>query len=210
MKLDGHEEWSQLTSAVSDVKAATATEPLVRPGVRISKPTDRSSPALLQACGDGSLIKRVTLAWRDADGLVFRITLENARVLSFVATVSPGVPLLEQCALTFDTIEWSWFGHDGEDVLIGGDGAHYDVPAQLATLKSYLPFRASLEPVAGRRMMKLVCPVERGRTYRISTSTSLNGDWQKLEDFTAPEDGHAERLLPDTAARLFLRVEALD
>jgi type VI protein secretion system component Hcp len=212
MKLDGAETWSELAGAASEVKAPTAAEPVVTPGVRISKRSDSASPRLLQACGDGSVINRVTLAWRNAAGCVFRITLGNARVRSFRTAVGQGtLPLpMEECALSFATIEWSWFGHHGEDILIGGQTTHFDVPAQQATEKTVLPFRASLERVAGRRMVRLTCSVERARSYRISASTSLDGRWQKLEDFTASEDGNVERTMAESAGRLFLRVEALD
>ena len=64
--------------------------------------------------------------------------------------------------------------------------------------------------MAGQRKLRLTCPVERGRTYRISASNTLDGPWQKLADFTANEDGQMEQLLEETAGRLFLRVEALD
>ena len=52
--------------------------------------------------------------------------------------------------------------------------------------------------------------MDRGRTYRLSASATLDGQWQKLEDFTAPGDGQMERVLTQEAGRLFLRVEALD
>ena len=92
----------------------------------------------------------------------------------------------------------------------GGEGQHFDIPAQLAKAKAYQPFTASLAQVAGQRKLRLTCPVERGRTYRISASNTLDGQWQKLADFTANEDGQMEQLLEETAGRLFLRVEALD
>ena len=82
MKLHGVDAWSSLTGASSEMRAPTATEPVAVSGIRITKLPDRASPLLLQTCGAGTVIPRVTLAWQDAAGTVFRITLENALVSS--------------------------------------------------------------------------------------------------------------------------------
>ena len=117
---------------------------------------------------------------------------------------------VEECVFRFQRVEWSYFGPDGAQNTAGGEGLHFDIPAQLGTAKSYQPFTASLAQVAGQRKLRLTCPVERGRTYRISASSALDGQWQKLADFTAIEDGQMEQLLDETAGRLFLRVEELN
>jgi type VI protein secretion system component Hcp len=213
MKLDGVETWSELIGASSNVKAPTPNEPVVVPGLQISKRPDKTSPLLLQACGAGTVIKRVTLAWRDAGGTVYRITLEDVLVSSFTMATDGATPPQprEDCAFRFGKVEWSWFGTDGAENNVGGIGTRFDVPAQQATEKTYQPFRAALERMAGQEpSLRLTCPVESGRTYRISGSSALNGDWTTLEDFTAAADGEVERHLTGGAGRLFLRIEALD
>ncbi len=213
MKLDGVEAWSVLTGASSDLKAATPEEPAVTSGLRLTKRPDQTSPLLLKACGTGAPVRRLTLAWRDAAGTVFRITLENVFVTSFSAQTDRATPpeLLEECALRFTRVEWSWFGAEGAENAAGGTGVELDALTQQAAEKTYQPFRATVERRAGQQPgLRVTCPVERGRTYRLSASTGLDGQWVRLDEFTAAEDGVMERLLNEGAARLFLRVEALD
>ncbi len=212
MKLQGVEAWSALTGASSEMKAPTATEPVAASGFRVTKHPDKTSPLLLKACGAGAVLPRVTLAWQDAAGTVFRITLENALVTSFTTSLPADGPApVEECVFRYSTVEWSWFGPDGAENNLGGLGARLDVPTGQAAEKTYQPFRAVFDPAAGQPpMLRVTCPVDRGRTYRISASATLDGQWQKLEEFTATEDGRMERLLNQNAGRLFLRVEALD
>lgn len=212
MKLSGSETWSTLTGASSETKAPTATEPLVVSGFRIHKNPDKISPLLLQACGGGTAFPRVTLAWRDAAGTVFRVTLENVLITSFSTSAKAGTTAVEECVLTYGVIEWSWFGADGAETSAGGLGTRLDLPAGEALEKTYQPFQAAFESAGGRtQQLRLTCPVERGRTYRISASAMLDGQWLKLDEFTAAEDGKMERLLDQGGTnRMFLRVEALD
>jgi type VI protein secretion system component Hcp len=213
MKLDGVEKWSALTGAVSEVKAATEAEPAVTPALRITKHPDQTSPLLLKSCGEGAPLRRLTLAWRDAAGTVFRITLENVLVTSFIIKMDKAAPQpLEECAIRFAKAEWSWFGSEGVENSAGGIGVQFDALTQLAVEKSYEPFRATVERRAAGQQpgLRLTCPVERGRTYRLSGSTALDGQWVQLDEFTADEDGVMERVLTESAGRLFLRVEALD
>jgi type VI protein secretion system component Hcp len=213
MKLDGVENWSALTGAASEVKAATDTEPAVTSALRISKYPDQTSPLLLKACGTGAPLRRLTLAWRDAAGTVFRITLENVNVTAFATRTDRSTPpqLLEECALRFTKVEWSWFGAEGAEHAAGGAGVELDALTQQVTEKAYQPFRAVVQRRTGQQPgLRLTCPVERGRTYRLSASTGLDGQWVRLDEFTAAEDGIMERHLAESAGRLFLRVEALD
>ena len=211
IKFDGIDGSLALTSVHSSLRAASAGMPATS-SLQFTKAPDKASPFLLQACGSGEVIKRVTIGWQDAAGTVFRITLGDLTVSSFKMATDQSVPPqpVEECELRFQSVEWSYFGPDGAQNTTGGEGLHLDLPAQLATGKTYQPFTASLTQVAGQRMLRLTCPVERGRTYRISASSTLDGQWLKLADFTAIEDGQMEQMLAESAGRLFLRVEALD
>src|SRR5436190_22489484 len=80
MKVDGVETWSTLIDASSDIKGPTDVQPVVTPGMIVTKLPDKTSPLLLQACGAGTPIKRVTFAWRDNDGTCYRVTLEDVMV----------------------------------------------------------------------------------------------------------------------------------
>lgn len=214
MKVDGVETWSTLTGASSDMQGPTTAQPVVTPGMQFSKRPDKSSPLLLQACGAGTPIKRVTFAWRDHDGTSYRVTLEDVLVSSFTMATDSSTPPqpLETCDLHFTKIEWSWFGAEGAENYLGGIGTRFEIPAQQATERNYEPFQARVDrlPNQARPTLLLTCAVQKGRTYRISASSALTGEWNKLEDFTALEDGKVERAIAQDTTRLFLRVEALD
>ena len=78
IKYEGIDSTLKLSSVASSLHAATAEVPAFST-LEFTKAPDKASPFLLQACGSGEVIKRVTIGWQDAAGTVFRITLEDLR-----------------------------------------------------------------------------------------------------------------------------------
>jgi type VI protein secretion system component Hcp len=213
MKVEGVEAWLAVTSATSEFLPATASAPAATTVVRVSKFADQSTPVLLQACGGGALVQRVTLAWRDDEGTRFRITMDGVSVESVAVRQKEGTEtrVLEEYTMHCRVVEWSWFAAGGAETTTGGDGLRFDAAQQLATVRRHVPFRARLESGGGAgRPLRLTCPVERGRTYRILASYALDGRWESIGQFTAAEDGEIAREISTQPGRLFLRVEAVD
>jgi type VI protein secretion system component Hcp len=213
MKVEGVEAWLPVAAASSEFRPATASAPAATTVVRVAKFADQGTPILVQACGGGAVVKRVTLAWRDNDGTRFRITLDGVSVESMSVTREPGPEprVLEEYTMQCRMVEWSWFAGDGAEATTGGDGLRFDAAIQSATVRRHVPFRARLESGGGPgHPLRLTFPVERGRTYRILASAALDGRWESIERFTAAEDGEIQREISTEPGRLFLRVEALD
>ena len=125
IKYEGIDATLKLSSVASGLHAATAEMPAIST-LRFTKAPDRASPFLLEACGSGAVIKRVTIGWQDAAGTVFRITLQDLIVSSFKMAMDQSVPpqQVEECVLRFQRVEWSYFGPDGAQNTAGGEGLH--------------------------------------------------------------------------------------
>ena len=212
LTLDGTGRWVELTQARLHLGRGAAHEPVPPLQLHLEKATDATSPLLLEHCGKGTPIPRVTVIRRDASGLQLRISLENALVRRLeLKSDTPEIPLpTDLILLESDRIEWSWFGPDGAQLLQGGDGTRLDTAAQTVEQRRYPPFQARLTTTAALRSLVLTCPVERGRSYRVMGNRTVGGPWEPLDRFTAEADGIVERTLATTPDALFLRVEALD
>jgi hypothetical protein len=212
LKLDGAGRWVELTQARLRQDPGAIREPAWPLQLHLEKPTDATSPLLLQHCGNGTPIRRVTVIRRDASGLQLRITLEDAQVRRLeVGSGTAENPLpTDQITLESNRVEWSWFGPDGAHVLHGGDGTQVDTATQTVLQRRYPPFRLRLHTAAASRSLILTCPVEKGRSYAVSGSREAGRAWETLDRFTAEADGVIERTVANTADTLFLRVEALD
>ena len=212
LTIDGTGRWMELTRAALQLDPGAPTQPTSPLKLHLEKPTDATSPLLLDHCGKGTPIRRVTVIRQDASGLQLRITLENAQVRRLeLSSETPETRLpTDLILLESDRVEWSWFGADGAHVLHGGDGTRVDTATQTVEQRRYPPFRARLTTATAVRSLTLTCPVEKGRSYRVMGTRSVDGPWEPLDRFTAESDGALERTVANTTDALFLRVEALD
>ncbi len=212
LTFDGTGRWIELTRAALHLDPGAPRDPISPLKLHLEKPTDATSPLLLEQCGKGTPIRRVTVIRQDASGLQLRITLENAQVRRLELsseTPETGLPT-DHIVLESDRVEWSWFGADGAQVLHGGEGTRVDTATQTVEQRRYPPFQARLTTTAALRSLILTCPVEQGRNYRVMGTRTVGGPWEPLDRFTAEADGVLERTVPNTTDALFLRVEALD
>lgn len=206
------EGWSRLLGAIGDVGAPSSSDPNLPPvassGLSVLKRIDKSSPLLMKASGDGSVLPRATLAWIENDVVYFRITLKDVLISSFSTAAETGATLpVETISLSYQKIEWSCIAGNGPT---GGLTATFDLVTQEAALKIRRPFRAGIETREGERGVHVTCPVEAGHRYRLSGNNSMEDPWEPIEEFVAPEDGTIDRFIPMEFPNLFLRVEALD
>lgn len=212
LKLQGTGRWVELTGAALHLGPRAAGEPASPLRLELEKPSDATSPVLLEHCGNGTPIRRVTVIRRDPSGLQLRITLEDAHVRRFeLRSEPPEVPLpTDRIRLESERVEWSWFGPDGAHTRQGGDGTQVDTQAQSVLQRRYPPFQARLNTATAARSLILTCPVEKGRSYLVSGTRNVGHTWEPLDRFTAESDGVLERTVANASDALFLRVEAVD
>ena len=179
----------------------------------IRKAIDRTSPALLQRCGEGEPSQRVTPAWvlTQPPATQYRITLENVRVSSVAHKAgSPETIAPETVALTFDKVEMTCFELDASGGTTGGLTALFDQTTAQGRLKTRPPFRATITRQDGRSGMLVTWPAEIGHRYRIFTRPTLAAPWSKLFELTASEDGPASQFVPTDTPSLLMRVEEIE
>jgi len=180
-------------------------------GFEIRKALDRTSPLLLQKCGLGQPLSRVTLAYilTEPQATQYRFTLTNVFVSSIDQNGSASSAEQEAIQLTFDKLEMAWFDLAPSGGTAGGWTAWLNQPASQSGLKSRPPFLVTLTRPRGSGV-QVNWPAEAGHRYQILTRTSLTGPWTRLAETTAAADGPMSQILPIDVPSLFLRVEEID
>lgn len=221
LKLDGipgetatgpYAGWTRLLSVGAGANLLPPIPPATVPGpaefrCSVRKALDKTTPILFERIIDQEVIPRLTLSVVEDGSQTLRITLLNVRVSSASHSGGAEAPA-EEVSFNYQKIEWSSTDRGG-----GGAGktATHDPATGLGGTKPRRPFRATLERHAtDPAKLLLTCPVEGGHTYQVRATSRLDGPWETLGQFTAPEDGTAEQVLPFTGSPLFFRVEALD
>jgi type VI secretion system secreted protein Hcp len=181
----------------------------------VRKAADVTSPALLQKCGEGQPVRRVSLAYVLARPVAtqYRITLDDVLVSSVrhdASRSSPGTLEVEKVQFTFGKIEMACFELDGGGGTTGGLTAVFDQTTAQGSLKVRPPFRAIITRQDARSGVLVTWPAESGHRYQILGSRALGQPWMKLIEHTAPEDGPASQFVPIDTPALFMRVEELD
>ncbi len=198
---------------LDSVDASVAATPVIPPattspaafGLRVLKRLDKATPLLLVKCCLGEHIPKATFAFVDGQTPYLRITLYDV-LISSIASGGGTSPPQEEVSFTYQKIEWSITGRDGDG---GGTTATFDTASQTGGAKPRLPFKASLDQTANGTL-SLSCPVESGHTYRVRSNASLDGPWETVSEFTATTDGIVEQSLPIKGQALFYRVEEVE
>ena len=176
----------------------------------IRKALDRSSPVLLQKCGLGQPLSRVTLAYilTEPQATQYRFTLTNVFVSSFDqnGSASGGQEVIQ---FRFDKIEMAWFDLAPNGGTAGGWTSWLNQPTGESGLKPRPPFLVTLTRPRGPGV-QVSWPAEGGHRYQILTRTTLAGPWTRLAETTAAADGLMSQVLPNDLSSLFLRVEEID
>ena len=190
----GHEKWTELTSFSGNVARAedpaTGT-PVATLSVVVRKRIDKSSPLLMKRCGDGSVIPHANVIFTEGTGGVsYRVTFKEVLVSSFQMSApgEDGLPV-EQLTLNFTKIEWTHRELDARGGPLGGIAGLFDASTQTGAEKIRPAFRAEIGTGPNGRGLRVSCPVEEGRRYRILASSGLSGDWEPVLEFTAEADG---------------------
>lgn len=119
----GHKDWIECDSvhwSIHQPKSATAStggghtaERAELEEITLSKPSDLSSPILMQHCAMGKTITRAKLEFMRADGngqpvKYFEIELENVLIGSISPGIAAGTILGEHMALKFSKVKWKY------------------------------------------------------------------------------------------------------
>jgi len=217
LKIENEPNWTPIkTAGVLACRPLNPTNQTLGPatfGFEIRKALDRTSPLLLQKCGLGQRLSRVTLAYilTEPQATQYRFTLTNVLVSSFGqngSTNASGEQELIQ--FTFDKIELAWFDLAPNGGTAGGWTSWLNQPTGESGLKPRLPFLVTLTGARGGPGVQVSWPGEGGHRYQILTRTTLAGAWTRLTEATAAADGPMSQVLPNDVPSLFLRVEEID
>jgi type VI protein secretion system component Hcp len=180
-------------------------------GFEIRKALDRASPVLLQKCGLGQPLSRVTLAFilTEPQATQYRFTLTNVFVSFFGQGGSTNSPEQEVIHFTFDKLEMAWFDLAPNGGTAGGLTAWLNQPTSESGLKARPPFLVTLTRPRGSGV-QVNWPAEGGHRYQVLTRATLTGPWTRLAETTAAADGPMSQVLPNDVPSLFLRVEEID
>ena len=209
--------WSEVVSLAHGV--AVTQDPTVPPAptpptftCRVGKRIDQATPFLVERCGTGLVLGRVTLAYAEGGAALYRIVLEEVTVESVGQRVddAPEALPVEEISLRFRKASWSAIDVTEVDEIVGGLTTHFDLALGTGELKPRLAFRASVDTEAEPGTLRIRCPVEQGRRYRLAMTTELRGAWATVIEFTAERDGIFEHVLRSLPGVAFMRVEELD
>lgn len=181
----------------------------------VRKAIDRTSPLLLQKCGLGEPLNRVTLAYvlTQPQATLYRFTLDNAFVASLAQNASTNTPAtmeLEAVDLTFAKIEVACFELDANGGTAGGLTALFDQTTGQGGLKTRPPFGVTVARQNGRAGVLVTWPAERGHRYEVRSGSANGGEWETAGSATAQADGDLSLFLPDDEPHLLMRVEEID
>jgi len=216
LKIDNELNWVPITTAgVLACRPLNPTNQTLGPAAfafEIRKALDRTSPVLLQKCGLGQPLSRVTLAYiRTApQATQYRFTLTNVLVSSFAQSGSTNSsPEQEVIQFTFDKLEMAWFDSAPNGGTAGGLTSWLNQTTGESGLKSRPPFLVTLTRPRGSGV-QVSWPAEGGHRYQILARTTLAGPWTRFAETTAAADGPMNQVLPNDVPSLFLRVEEID
>jgi len=180
----------------------------------VRKAFDVTSPLLLQQCGRGEPLRRVTLAYVVAEpsATQFRLTLENALVSSLTQDRSnaPSAEVQEVITFAFDKLEMTSFDLDTYGGVAGGLSALIDQTTSEGSLRTRPPLQLTLSRPPGHPGVLATWPAEKGHRYQIHSRTAFSQPWQKLAESTASTTGPMTQSLPINAPSFFMRVEEVD
>ena len=218
LKIDNELNWIPIkTAGVLACRSLNPTNQTLGPAtfaLEIRKALDRTSPVLLQKCGLGERLSRVTLAYilSEPQATQHRFTLTNVFISSFDqngSTNSFASGEQEIVLFKFDKIEVAWFDLAPNGGTAGGFTSWLNQPTGESGLKSRPPFLVTLTRPRGPGV-QVNWPAEGGHRYQILTRTTLNGPWTRLAETIATADGPMSQILPNDVPSLFLRVEEID
>jgi type VI protein secretion system component Hcp len=218
LKIDNELNWIPIkTAGVLACRPLNSTNQTLGPAAfafEIRKALDRTSPVLLQKCGLGQPLGRVTLAYilTEPQATQYRFTLTNVFVSSFNQsgpTNSSASGEQEVIQFRFDKIEMAWFDLAPNGGTAGGLTSWLNQPTSESGLKSRPPFLVTLTRPRGPGV-QVNWPAEGGHRYQILTRIALAGPWTRLAETTASTDGPMHQVLPNDVPSLFLRVEEID
>jgi len=181
----------------------------------VRKAFDRTSPALLQRCGQGEPSRRVTLAYvlEQPVATQYRITLDEAFVTSVAQDLSSGSTdstQEETVSLNFTKIELTSFELDPSGGITGGLTALFDQTTGQGRLKTRPPFRAVITRQDGRGGVLVTWPAESGHRYRLLGRAALDKPWSRVGELTASEDGPASQFVPTDTPTLFMQIDEIE
>lgn len=214
--------WSRVLGLGQKVERVANPDDPTQPPISVTsclvrKRIDQVTPGLLKRCGEGTPITRVVFLFEENGVVLYRVVLENVLVSSLrLGAAEPeggeeGSVPMEQLSLNFTKISWSsvLIGDRGE--VLGGSSTSFDSTTGAGADKDRLPFRAEVSTVGGEAgVVRLRCPVEKGRRYRVAMAPDLAGQWQPALEFTAEEDGVSEQTIRNLPPVAFLRIEEIE
>lgn len=218
LKIDNDLNWIPIkTAGALACRPLNPTNQTLGPATfsfEIRKALDRTSPVLLQKCGLGQPLSRVTLAYilTEPQATQHRFTLTNVFVSSIDQSKSPNTSTSgaqEVVQFRFDKIEMAWFDLAPNGGTAGGLTSWLNQPTGESGLKPRSPFLVTLTRPRGPGV-QVSWPAEGGHRYQILARATLVGPWTRLAETTAAADGPMSQVLPNDASSLFVRVEEID
>lgn len=183
----------------------------------LRKALDRATSLLLQHHGDGTPLRRVTLACilPLPRPQLHRITIENATVSSLThegtgdSAAARGAAT-ETWTLQFSRMESACLDLDEAGGVEGGPVARLDRNLGAGDLRTRPPLRVTVAQENGRPGVRLTWTAERGHRYAVRLGTANGGVWRTTEMLTAPADGPLSRFIPTDMPGLLMKVEEVD